>query len=92
LGPWIERRIQTSGIAIHPLTDYLYIVSSVSKTLVVLDERHQLHAAVHLDANLFEQPEGLTFSPKGHLYISNEGKNGLPNLLKFKFTPKLESR
>ncbi len=76
-----------SGIAIHPLTDEIYIISSVGKLLAVLD-REGLILDVHaLDPNLFRQPEGICFSPEGDLYISNEGKGGKGYILKFKPKP-----
>ena len=73
-----------SAIAIHPLTDEIYITSSVGKLLVVLD-REGLISDVHaLNPALFRQPEGICFSPEGDLYISNEGKEGKGYILKFK--------
>ncbi len=76
-----------SGIAIHPLTDEIYIISSVGKLLAVLD-REGLILDVHaLDPNLFRQPEGICFSPEGDLYISNEGQGGKGYILKFKPKP-----
>ncbi len=76
-----------SGIAIHPLTDEIYMISSVGKLLTVLD-REGLILVVHsLDPNLFRQPEGICFSPEGDLYISNEGKGGKGYILKFKSKP-----
>lgn len=64
-----------SGIAIHPFTKDIFIVSSRSKCLLVYDR--DTKTLVHLqklDKNIFEQPEGISFDAKGNLYISSESK------------------
>ena len=76
-----------SGIAIHPLTDEIYMISSVGKLLTVLDRDGYILGVHALDPNLFRQPEGICFSPKGDLYISNEGRGGKGYVLKFKPKP-----
>jgi len=73
-----------SGLAIHPLTDEIYMISSVGKLLVVLDRNGYILGVHALDPNLFRQPEGICFSPEGDLYISNEGRGGKGYVLKFK--------
>lgn len=72
-----------SGIAVHPETGYLFIIASVGKMLIVLNRSYQIVAAQALDEDLFAQPEGICFSPDGTLYISNEGKTGSGNVLRF---------
>ena len=64
-----------SGIAVHPLTGHIYIVSSVNKVLVVLSPEGKILEMAKLDKTLFQQPEGLCFDSKGTLYISNEAKD-----------------
>jgi uncharacterized protein YjiK len=76
-----------SGIAIHPLTQEVYIISSVGKLMVVLDREGYILGVQSLDPMLFRQPEGICFSPQGDLYISNEGKGGKGYILKFKQKP-----
>jgi len=76
-----------SGIAIHPLTDEIYMISSVGKLLVVLDREGYILGVHALDPNLFRQPEGICFSPDGDLFISNEGRGGKGYVLKFKPKP-----
>jgi uncharacterized protein YjiK len=74
-----------SGIAVHPLNGHIYIVSSVNKVLLVLSADGKILDMVKLDKTLFQQPEGLCFSPDGTLYISNEAKdNPTASLLVFK--------
>lgn len=77
---------QPSGIAEHPITHDLYVIASVGKLLLIFDSDKQLIAMHPLSKRLFKQPEGLCFSPKGDLYISNEGKGGKATILKFQYT------
>jgi uncharacterized protein YjiK len=77
-----------SGIAIHPITNEIYVIASLGKLLVVLGKDGQLKDAEILDPVKFKQPEGITFDPEGNLYISNEGKNGKANILQFNYKGK----
>ncbi len=72
-----------SGLAVHPKTQDIYIISSVGKILLVLDTQNHIKHLQSLKHDHFKQPEGITFLPDGTLYISNEGKNGKANLLRF---------
>ena len=66
-----------SGIAIHPLTGDVYIISTALKRLVVLDyQSGAIRFAVRLNKKLLPQPEGIAFDPEGNLYLSSEGKKG----------------
>ncbi len=71
-----------SGIAVHPQTNDLYILSSKSKLLVIYSDG-VLKEAIELTNKLFRQPEAIAFTPNGDLYIGNEGKGGKGNILKF---------
>jgi hypothetical protein len=72
-------------LARHPLTREWYMISSVNKVLLVLDNQWKLKAAYSLKPSLFKQPEGLTFDSNGNMYISNEGSDGNANVLLFKY-------
>jgi uncharacterized protein YjiK len=76
-----------SGIAVHPLTGEIYIISSVGKLLIVLDRDGLILGVQALDPGLYRQPEGICFSPGGDLYISSEGRGGKGYILKFKPKP-----
>ena len=74
-----------SGIAIHPLfTENIFVISNNGKVLIVMNKLGDIIEIHKLDKLLFAQPEGISFSENGDLFISNEGKNGTATLLKFK--------
>ena len=70
-GP-ISTRFKPSGASINPATDELYILSSVNKLLVVANRNGKIKETYHLDPSIFNQPEGITFTANGSLFISNE--------------------
>ncbi|HEY8689284.1 MAG TPA: SdiA-regulated domain-containing protein [Chitinophagaceae bacterium] len=74
-----------SAAAINPLTNELYILASVNKLLVVTDRSGNVKNVYTLDPVIFNQPEGITFTPWGDLLISNEkGEEDNATLLIFK--------
>lgn len=74
-----------SATAINPVTNEVYIISSIAKLLVVTDLKGAVLQVVKLDPDLFKQPEGLTFTPSGDMLISNEwAEEGPANILLFK--------
>ncbi len=75
---------QPSAIAIHPLTKNIYILSSVGKTLLVVDTEGQLKLMMKLNPEWHPQPEGICFEPNGTLYISNEGKKSRAKIIVYK--------
>jgi uncharacterized protein YjiK len=79
-----ETSFEPSGIAIHPGTGEIYIISSVGKLLIILDRGGKVLDVIELDPELFRQPEGICFSPEGDMYISNEGQGKKGYVLKFK--------
>ncbi len=77
-----------SGIALHPHTGDVYIISTALKRLIVLDyTTGALRYAARLDRALMPQPEGIAFDADGRLFIASEGKKGDGRLLRF--SPKL---
>lgn len=80
-------RFHPSCLARHPLTHEWYIISSVNKVLLVLDDKWKVKASYALSPSLFKQPEGLAFDRKGNMYISNEGQEGNANILVFQYKP-----
>jgi hypothetical protein len=78
-------KFHPSALARHPITHEWYILSSVNKILLVLDDQWKVKTAYSLKPSLFKQPEGLAFDSKGNMYISNEGVDGNANVLLFKY-------
>lgn len=77
-----------SAFARNHATKEWYILSSSQKVLLVTTDDWQAKEVHKLNANIFNQPEGIAFDEQNNLYISNEGdelQNG--NILKFRFTP-----
>ncbi len=78
-------KFKPSGAAINPLTNELYIISSVNKLLVIADATGVIKKAYRLNQALYKQPEGIAFTPSGDLLISNEAAGeGAANILVLK--------
>ena len=73
-----------SAIAIHPVNDNIYILSSVGKVLLVIDRSGKIVTIEKMDKKIHRQPEGITFSADGTLYIANEGKGGKAKIHQFR--------
>jgi hypothetical protein len=79
-------RYKPSAAAIHPITKELYIISSVNKVLVIADLVGIPKKVYKINPKLFKQPEGLTFTSKGDMFVSNEHADiGAANILFFKY-------
>ena len=75
-----DAKFDPSAAAIHPLNKRLYILSSAGNLLVVSDTRGKVIEAFRLNPDKYPQAEGIAFSPRGDLFITNEGKYGKPTL------------
>ena len=63
-----------TGIAIHPSSDNVFIISSHEKAIVELSSNGILLNAVKLKSKNHRQPEGISFLSDLSLLISDEGK------------------
>lgn len=83
----IGLKLNTSEIAIHPITKQLYILSANDHCLFISNSQGELKHIEQLNPITFNKAEGLCFLPNGDLLISNEGQAHQPTLLKFKYKP-----
>lgn len=77
--------IEPSAIAFHPIEENYYVLASSGKALIVINRDFEILEFITLRPSIFHQPEGMCFSPKGTLYISNEGDGEDGYILKFKY-------
>lgn len=79
-------KLKPSAAAINPLTKDIWTLASTNQLLIVTDQKGNTKNVYTLDPIIFNQPEGITFTPWGDLIISNEAgdKYGASNLLIFK--------
>lgn len=83
----IGLKLNTSEIAIHPITKQLYVLSATDHCLFIFNLNGNLEHIEKLNPILFNKAEGLSFYPNGDVLISNEGQAHQPTLLKFKYQP-----
>ena len=78
-----------SALAQNKRSKNWFVVSSVNKLLVILNEKFKVQQVFKLNPEFFPQPEGIAFDDKNNLYISNEGDKLEPgNVLKFAWSGK----
>ena len=81
----IKVKLKPSATAINPLTHQLFIMASVNNELLIADRNGNIKEVYKLRPSLYKQPEGIAFTPKGDLLISNESaKEGSANILVIK--------
>jgi uncharacterized protein YjiK len=75
-----------SAAAVHPIEHRLYIVSSINRLLVITDLDGKVQEAYNIRHRKFPQPEGISFTANGDMYISNEAVDeSQASILKFKY-------
>jgi len=67
-------KLSPSAISWNKSENSFYILSSVGRLLVVVDRNGNIKHVEFLDRNIHYQPEGITFTDSGKLFISNEGR------------------
>ena len=82
-----EFSFQPSGIAVHPQSQEIYIISFTARALLVLNRANEIMHLVELPKSILPQPEGIVIDKKGVLFISSEGKRGTARIVSF--SPKI---
>lgn len=80
LQPYREKKLyktfNPSEIAVHPKSHDIYVLEGKNPKLIIMNSDGVLKMVYKLDEINFPQPEGMTFSDEGDLYISNESASG----------------
>jgi hypothetical protein len=76
------KRLQTlilpSDIDIDPVNGWLYICDATKSQILVVDESGKIKSLFLFERNNRIQPEGISFTPSGELYLASEGFNEGP--------------
>ncbi len=78
-----KKTIMPSAIGIHPLTGELYVVDGPNSRLLILDKEGKAIRLIDLGKE-FAQPEGISFSPAGSVFIANEGNRDPGNIIEIR--------
>ena len=84
-GDNIYNFVRPSGITFIPEKNHLLILSHHNRFLMEITPDGEVHNIMSLSCEEFYQPEGIALDSKGILFISNESRGHLPNILKFKY-------
>lgn len=82
------KEFKPSGIAVHPISEDIYVLASAGKKLLVFNSVGKIQFQYNLDKDQFPQPEGICFTPSGELIIASEGKNGQASISYFSYFAK----
>ncbi len=78
-------KLRISAITVHPVSGRLYVLAGAERLLLVFDLRGNIEYIARLDKELFVQPEGITFTGNGDLFISNEGRHKEATIVRFNY-------
>lgn len=62
-----------SGLAIDPQTGWLFVVGSVDRLIVAIDDSGTVRSVLRVPESSLPQPEGIAFGPNGDLFVASEG-------------------
>ncbi|MCB0482375.1 MAG: hypothetical protein KDC83_13180 [Flavobacteriales bacterium] len=78
-------KFMTSAIAIHPISNQLFLLSASDYLLFVFNTNGEIEYIEKLHPEIFKKAEGITFLDNGDLLITNEGENGWATMLRFNY-------
>jgi len=56
------------------------MIEGIHPKLMVLDREGSVRDIIFLDTKNFAQPEGITITPEGRIFIANEGNAGIATI------------
>ena len=81
-------KFRPSGSAVNPITKDVWVISSTNALIVVMDRKGNMKDVYTLNPVIFNQPEGITFTPTGDLLIANEAGDKYRSATLLIFKPK----
>lgn len=72
-----------SGIAVHPTSKEIYILSHKGRMLLVCNAQAVVKKLYFLDYDVHRQPEGICFDDQNRMYIANESNEGAPVIYRY---------
>lgn len=82
-----DQKFKPSGIGIHPVSGDIYMTAASGQLLVVVDSEGEIKWIKKLKKKIFRQPEGVSFTKDGRMYICSEGKEAAGYVLSFDYSP-----
>jgi uncharacterized protein YjiK len=70
----LSKVMSPSDLAIHPDNGKIYVLEGVNPKILIMSSKGDAEKIIKLSKKEFNQPEGITFSPSGKMFISNEGE------------------
>ncbi len=70
-----KAKLRPSALTWNKQTKEWFVLSSINKLLIIVDETWKVKQAITLNPSQFPQPEGISFDIDNNLYISNEAGN-----------------
>lgn len=77
------RKFAPSGVAVHPETNEIYVLSHKGRMLVVCNAQAEIRKLYFLDYAKHRQPEGICFDDQSRMYIANESNEGAPVIYRY---------
>ncbi|WP_081212254.1 SdiA-regulated domain-containing protein [Salegentibacter sediminis] len=83
-----KNRFSPGAIELHPKDGKIYILDGTRPKLLITNSAGKALKLLKLDSKDFQNPEGLSFSSDGDIYISNEAEGKPANILKISINEK----
>lgn len=77
----MQTLFQPSDIAISPVSGLLYVIDGTRVQLLRMRLSESIRDLNELDREKFKQPEGISFTPSGELFIASKGVREEPGML-----------
>ncbi|MDT0648199.1 hypothetical protein RM545_16010 [Zunongwangia sp. F260] len=70
----LSKVMSPSDLSIHPVNGKIYVLEGIHPKILIMSSNGDAEKIIKLSKKEFNQPKGITFSPSGKTYISNEGE------------------